>query len=408
MGQAWFHPVNPVLPVPGRTRCWAVSLALLPVLLGSLPTLEARPPQWVVSANENKLSLASGATLVVPEAPPDTVTFLDFQQFPPAVRHLTNLSNTVLGPPSNVAISPDGSLGVIADSIELDPGQPGQWRPQRRLHLLDLTGPEPRKVGEVTAGEQPSGLAFSRDGRRLLVANRAGGGVTGFIREGMSLRALPEVRFTHPTNEVSDVAVHPDGRLALAAVREGGHLQVLRLEPDRLVVEPRRISVYGRPYRVLFTPDGRLALTAGAGAGNGPDTDALTIIRVQDGAFQTVDFVPLGSGPESIELSPDGRHALGVLMNGSNLPPESPHRTEHGQLVLLERRGDTFVRRQVVPVGRIPEGACFTPDGRHVVVQCHPERRLWIFSLTRGRLKDTGVRIPVPGFPSGLGAGGGR
>lgn len=406
------NPVPPASgrPVPrlGRLCRLAGSLASLPLLLVAWSGLQARPPQWVVSANENKLSLASGVTQVVPGAAADTVTFLDFRQFPPVVRHHTNLSNTVLGPPSNVAVSPDGSLAVIADSIELDPGQPGKWRPQRRLHVLDLTGPEPRKTGEVTAGEQPSGLAFSRDGRLLLVANRAGGGVTAFAREGQALRFLEEFRFTHPTNEVSDVAISPDGRLALAAVREGGHLQVLRREGDRWVVEPRRISVYGRPYRVLFTPDGSLALTAGAGAGNGPDTDALTVIRVQGDTLKTTGFVPLGSGPESIEISPDGRHVLGVLMNGSNLPPESPYRTEQGQLVLLERQGDTFVRRQVMAVGRIPEGACFTSDGRHVVIQCHPERRLWILALNRGRLKDTGVRIEVPGFPSGLGAAAGR
>ncbi|MFM8360738.1 MAG: YncE family protein, partial [Verrucomicrobiota bacterium] len=231
---------------------------------------------------------------------------------------------------------------------------------------------------------------------------------TAYARDGMSLRRLAELRFTHPTNEVSDVALSPDGRLALAAVREGGHLQVLRFDGQQWGVEPRRISVYGRPYRVLFTPDGRLALTAGAGAGNAPDTDALTVIAVKGNTFRTTDFVALGSGPESIELSPDGRHALGVMMNGSNLPADSPHRTGQGQLVLLERTGDTFVRRQVLPVGRIPEGACFTPDGRHVVVQCHPERRLWILALHRGRLKDTGRRVDVPGFPSGLGAGGGR
>lgn len=402
-------PATPFRPGPGRPATgFRLALAALPLLLAAAAPPPARSPAWVISANENKLSLASGVTQVVPGAPADTVTFLDFRQFPPAVRHLTNLSNTVLGPPSNVAVSPDGTLAVLADSIELDPGQPGRWRPQRRLHLLDLTGPEPRRAGEVEAGEQPSGVAFSRDGRQVLVANRAGGGVTAFARAGLSLRRLAELRFTHPTNEVSDVAISPDGRLALAAVREAGHLQVLRFDGHQWVVEPRRISVYGRPYRVLFTPDGRLALTAGAGAGNGPDTDALTVIAVKGAALRTTDFIALGSGPESIELSPDGRHALGVMMNGSNLPPDSPHRTEQGQLVLLERTGDTFVRRQVMPVGRIPEGACFTPDGRHVVVQCHPERRLWILALHRGRLKDTGLRVDVPGFPSGLGAGGGR
>ncbi|MFM7099711.1 MAG: hypothetical protein ACKO3N_00895, partial [Verrucomicrobiota bacterium] len=147
------NPVPPLSPCPGRRRAvLRLALAALPVLLAAAARPPARPPAWVISANENKLNLASGVTQVVPGAPADTVTFLDFRQFPPAVRHLTHLSNTVLGPPSNVAVSPDGTLAVIADSIELDPAQPSGWRPQRRLHLLDLTGPEPRRTGEVEAG----------------------------------------------------------------------------------------------------------------------------------------------------------------------------------------------------------------------------------------------------------------
>jgi DNA-binding beta-propeller fold protein YncE len=377
---------------------------LLPacVWLACLPALLAARPRWVLSANENKLDLATGVTRVLSGAPPDTLTLLDCAVFPPRVTHLTNVANTVVGPPSNVALTPDGTLAVIADSLVLDTARTNGWRPARRLHVLDLTAPTPRVVGEAEAGEQPSGLSFTRDGRFLFVANRAAGSVSAFARVGFTLRPLNTVAFAPPAHEVSDVAVSPDGRTVLAAVREGGHLRELAFDGRELRATDRKVSVYGRPYRVGFTPDGQLALTAGAGFGNGPDQDALTVVDLAGPRPRATDFVPLGSGPESLELSPDGRLAVAVLMNGSNLAATDPLYRDHGQLVLLERRGRTFVRRQVLAIPRIPEGVCFTPDGRHVIVQAHPDRELRFYRVRRGRLTDTGERVAVPGMPSGL------
>jgi hypothetical protein len=106
--------------------------------------------------------------------------------------------------------------------------------------------------------------------------------------------------------------------------------------------------------------------------------------------------------PESIEISPDGKLLAAVVMNGSNLGPSNPNRTTHGALVLLARRGKAFRVVEELLIGRIPEGVAFTSDGKYLVVQCHPDRELWIFSVNRGRLKDTGQRIKVPGMPSSL------
>jgi len=71
-------------------------------------------------------------------------------------------------------------------------------------------------------------------------------------------------------------------------------------------------------------------------------------------------------------------------------------------LVLLARNGNTFRVTEEHWTGRIPEGVAFTSDGKYLVVQCHPDREIWIFSVKRGRLKDTGHRIKVPGMPSSL------
>lgn len=366
-----------------------------------VPGLSAATP-WVLSGNESKLDLSTGVTRVVAGEGSDSLTLLDFSTRSPRVLHLTNFPNTVLGPPSNIALTPDGQLALVADSVRLDPANPGKWVPNRSIHVLDLSSSPPRRLGDVEAGLQPSGLSIASDGSFALVANRAGGSVTRLNLHGRTVVPAETVAFTAATNEVSDVAISPDNRWALASVREAGHLRLLRCDGGTLRLQERKISAYGRPYRVVFTPDGRFALTAGQGSGNGVDTDALTVIRRTGDDFQAVDHVALGSGPESIEVSPDGRLVAAVLMNGSNLAPGTNGYSDHGQLVILSRRGERFVRTQVLPVGRIPEGVAFTPAGDRVIVQCHPDRELRLYPIRRGRVLETFERIAVPGFPSSL------
>jgi DNA-binding beta-propeller fold protein YncE len=359
----------------------------------------------MISGNENKIDLASGAAVVVPDAPPDSITLLDFSRFPPAVRHLENIPNSVIGPPSNIAILPDGGLALIADSLKLDSTAAAGWVPESVVHVLDLKSDPPRLTGRVTTGRQPSGMSITPDGKRALVANRADGTVSVLAIDGRSVRARETVEVCEPAESVSDVAIHPNGRLALASVQKGGYLAVLIIGPETVQATGRKVSVYGQPYRCVITPDGELALTAGQGFGNGLDRDALSVIDLRSDPIRTIDYVAVGAVPESIEISPDGRWVAAVTMEGSNLAADDPLRGEQGAVVLLERRGRTFERVQELPVGRIPEGVAFTPDGKHLVVQCHPDRELWLFEMRDGRLRDTGERIAVPGMPSSLRAG---
>jgi len=374
-------------------------------LLVPFALVQAAGPQWVLSANENKLDLATGSQRVFHDAPPDSLTLLDFAVFPPRTRHLTNISNTVLGPPSNVTFSPDGSFALVADSIVLDRSRTNGWSPARHIHVLDLRQDPPIITSTTDTGLQPSGISFHPDGLRLAAANRADGTVSSFTFANGQLRHVEVLRIADPTAEVSDVSCSPDGRWVVASINKASVLAVLRWDGDRLMDTQRRISVCGRPYRVRFTPDGRFVLTAGGGAGNGDDVDALSVVQVTGDSFRTTQYLPLASGPESFELSPDGKLGVAVLMNGSNTAPGGPLFKDHGLIVLFAREGDRWVHRQTLPTGRIPEGVVFTPDGRHVVVQCHPDRELRVYRVSGSRLKESPVRIPVPGMPSGMAAG---
>lgn len=387
--------------IPPTPAAVAAAIGILAALALPAPT-RAASRALVISGNENKIDLVSGAPRVVRDAPPDSISILDFSTFPPAVQHLTNVPNSVLGPPSNIAITPNGRLALVANSIRIEPTHQTNWLPEDFLHLLDLTTRPPRVVGRVAAGPQPSGISIRRDGALALVANRAGGSISVLDIDGASVRLRQTLPIAEPADSVSDVAISPDGRLVLASVQKAGYLAVLRLDGNTLTNTGHKLSACGQPYRCVITPDGALGLTAGMGAGNGLDHDALTVVDLKSEPPRTVDYVTLGAVPESIELDPGGQVLAAVLMNGSNFPPGDPKSSPHGELVLLRRGGGTFRVTERHRIGRIPEGVAFTSDGRYLVVQCHPDRELWVFAMKRGRARDTGHRVKVPGLPSGL------
>lgn len=367
--------------------------------------------KWVIVATENKLELGSGTPEVVPQAPPDVVTLMDYTSERTRVYHLTNVTSSVLSPPSNVAIHPSGQLALISDSIRLDVENPGRWYAQRRVHVLALSRELPRVIGEIQTGWQPSGIAFSRDGRLALIANRAGGSVTVLSVRPPHVQALDHVQFAEVDDEVTDVAIHPAGHWALACVRERGYLHVLTIREGEsgnpsfrfeVSATDRKVSVFGRPHQVRFTPNGQMALSIGSGWGNGGDADALTVIDASGPTPQTVDYIPLGSGPEGMDLNRDGSLCAVVLMNGSHLAPNDPFYQDHGLVVLLELTGQTYSRRQILKTAPIPTGVVFSPDGRHLLIASHGEKKLQMFPIRDQRIYDSGDHLELPGRPGGL------
>lgn len=413
----------------------------LAVFSGLLSTLTA-PAQLMISGNETKIELTSGAAALTPPgtgfgvtdsiyeqfirggAPfrtnpltgepvamtEDNLTILDFRLFPPLVTTIEKVSNTVIGPPSNIAITPDGTLALIGDSIRLAfPAIAGEpwYVPHDTIHLLDLEASPPRIIGQVKAGQQPSGISIAPDGRLALVANRAGGSVSVLRLAGKSVTHLGEVKVGEPATSASDVAIAPDGRLALVSLQEASLLTELKIDGEKVEPTGRKFSVYGQPYRVIITPDGRFAVTSGQGySTNGIDLDAVSVLDLKADPPRAVQHLTTGSGPESVEISPDGQLLAVVTMDGSNLGPGNPHRTDAGGLYLYRRTKHGFDFSQHLPTGRIPEGVAFTSDGKYLVVQCHPDRELRIYRVRGGKVKDTGERVKVPGFPSSLRAAG--
>lgn len=358
--------------------------------------------QILISGNENKIDLNPGTATVVKSPQPDSLSIIDFSSFPPEVRNIDNVSNSVLGPPSNIAISPDGKLALIADSVKIDAAGPAGYLPNNEIHLLDLAADPPQMIATVKVGAQPSGISISRDGKLALAVNRAAGTVSVLKIDGKSVSHLGEITVSDPLASASDVAISPDGKRALVSVQKTSILVELAIDGERVTTTGRQFAVYGQPYRVVISPDGKFAITAGAGFGSPTDRDAVSVIDLSADPAHTIQHLTTGSSPESLEISPDGNLIAVVTMDGSNLAESDAARTEHGGLHIYQLDEDGFKPSQSLETGRIPEGVAFTNDGKFLVVQCHPERELRIYSVKDGKVKDTGERIKVLGMPSSL------
>lgn len=365
---------------------------------------ETATAQLMISGNETKIDLHTGAARAIEPEQEDSISIIDFSTWPPEARHVEGIPNTVIGPPSNVALFADGRRALVANSLKMNPAaKPDPWEPATSLQLVDLEADPPRVIQTIAVGKQPSGLSFVPGKPLVLIANRAGGSVSVVRVTESSLELLQEVKVADSELSVSDVAVHPDGASALVSVQKGGFLAELKIEGEQVSNTGHQISVCGQPYRVVITPDGAMGLTAGQGhAANGVDIDAVTVVDLRERPYRAIDYVNVGSIVESIEISPDGQWLATALMAGSSFTEDDPRHREHGQMSILRREGMSFRLVQTLDVGRIPEGVAFTSDSKHLAIQCHPARSIWVFRMTGDGAVDTGHRIETPGFPSSL------
>jgi len=134
----------------------------------------------------------------------------------PRIRASLPLANSLLGPPTNLQITPNGRLGLVTNSVNsVQDGEAWKAAPDDKLHVIDLDAVPPKLIDTVTVGKQPSGLAISRKGDLALIANRAGKSVSVVSIEGTTVHAIAEVPVG---NEVAGVAITPDGKRAFAVM----------------------------------------------------------------------------------------------------------------------------------------------------------------------------------------------
>ncbi|HEX3756411.1 MAG TPA: YncE family protein [Rhizomicrobium sp.] len=310
------------------------------------------------------------------------------------------LSNSIQGPPTNLQITPNGSLGLVASSIIVSKVN-GQWqaRDDNRVHLIDLSGATPHPLGDLRVGKMPSGIAISRDGSLALVANYASKSVSVLRILGNTATPVAEVAVGDAVNAV---AITPDGTRAFVTKPLAAKIGVINLSGTRATYNLGDDVPAGfNPYNIAVTPDGIIAIAVNNTAhGN---SASLTVIDAVGPHPHSIDTVSLGDGPEGFAMAPDGRSAAVQLLHGGTSSHNDWTYHRNGGIVGLKIDGrKVTVRPGEIAMGSVPEGIAYSRDGRYLYAADFNDKLLHVIAVRGGRLRDTGRRLRLPGPPASM------
>ncbi len=379
----------------GAPRAFWLAVGL--VLVGLAAVGQA---QHLVIGLDNKIDIDDAGKQVPRPPGKDAVPIVDIHsREAPRIVGTLPLMNSLLGPPTNLAITPDDHVALVANSVEwVEDG--GTWKPapDNKLFVIDLQASPPTLVETVTVGKQPSGMAINKAGTLVLIANRADSSVTVATITGTQVKVINTITFP-AGDEVAAVAMTPDAKHALVARYKAHKLAVLDIDGETVTYNKQDLPAGLLPYNVQITPDGHLALvTAGTSDGH---VDAMPVYDMTATPWCVIDWVVVGDGPEGLTISPTGKLAVPVLINGSAAAKNAWY-YHKGALALLAIDGKKVTRVGEVEVGRLPESVAFSPEGTYLYIANDLDDDLWTFKVEGTTLTRVGQPLKLPGHPASM------
>ncbi|MFL5266764.1 MAG: lactonase family protein [Stellaceae bacterium] len=386
--------------------CAGIALAI-GVLTGVAPTPAAG--QVLIVGNDEKQGWDENAKAILREPGKDTLSVIDISKpEAPQITATIPLSNSVVGPPTNLAIHPSGEIAFVANSMmPVVEGWGHKLAPDDKIFMVNLKADPPKVIGTVTVGQQPSGMAISPKGDLALVANRGDGTISVLTIRGNDVLVVGTVPVGTAADQVSAVAITPDGKRALAVKSAANKVALLSIDGEKVTYDKRDLPAGVFPYNIVISPDGKLALTADNGAGGGSDgsVDTVSVIDLEANPPRIIDRVAIGDAPEGLAMSPKGDFAVAVELRGSNLPKTNPAYHGSGAVTALKIEGKKVTNVGSINVGALPEGVAFSPDGNYLYVANFIDQDLWVLRVDGSKLTDTVQRIKLPGHPASMRAG---
>src|SRR5215469_15822217 len=371
------------------------AVALVPLLIPF-----AAIAQIAVSANDGKAVLVDGTNKVPPNPAPDTVTIIDLGTSPPRVLAELQAPSSVVGPPQNVAITPDEAIALVSANMKLDPADTQKLVPDDRISVIDLKANPPAVMQTVEAGTSPAGISINRDGTLALVANRGDGTVSIFSITGKTLAAVGKVDFGNPKAGPSSVAFSPDGSMALVT-RDGDHkISILSINGTKVEDTKRTLTGGIRPYPVQISPKGGVGAVGNQGGGTG-DIDSINIIDLNGKAPRIVHTIDIGQIVEGLAFSTDGSYLAVTAQDGSNRASSHPFYNANGLLVVFKVDGTALTKVAELRVAKWDQGVAWSRDSKTLLVQSMAEHLLSIVNFDGQSLKAVG-EIKVSGGPEGI------
>jgi DNA-binding beta-propeller fold protein YncE len=381
-----------------KTLALALTLVLIPLVADA---------QLMIIGNDDKLAFDKTGKQIRRPPGKDSISIVDISS-PEAPKIVANLPlmNTIIGPPTNLAITPDQKLAIVANSMDWQKDG-DDWKPvpDNKLYVIDLTTSPPAHIATVDVGKQPSGLSINKAGNLALIANRADNSISVLSINGKEVKLIDTV----PMGEVvSHVVFTPDGKRALVAKFPGHRIGVLDVDGDKVTDSKHNMNVGLWPYNVDVTPDGSIALTADNGFAGGSDgnVDTVSVIDLESTPPRVIDRVVVGDAPEGLAISPKGNLAAATLLRGSNMAWNSWFYNRNGSVAILKIDGKKVTKIDDVEVRGLPQAIAWSPDGKYLFVGNFMDGDLSILRVEETkkglRVVNTGKSLKLPGQPASM------
>ncbi len=384
--------------------CYGAVAAVFVLALAS----GAARAQLMIVGNDEKITFGADGKSVPHEAGHDTLSVIDISK--PATLNIVAtipLDNSIVGPPTNLAITPSRDIALVANSVN-GVAKDGSFTTvsDDRLFVIDLKASPPAVIATLNLGKRPSGMAINAAGTLALVCNRDDGSISVLSIKGKEVKVIDTVSVGAVADSVSAVAITPDGKRALAAKAAANKIALLSIEGDKVSYDKRDLPTGIFPYNLAVAPNGKIAITVDNGAGGGSDgnVDTASVIDLEANPARVIDHVTIGDAPEGLAISPKGNLAVAILLQGSNQAKDSWFYHPGGAVVALKIDGKKVTKVGEVQVGGLPEGVAFSPKGDYLYVGNFIEGDMSVLKVSGTKLSIVG-RVKLPGHPASMRSG---
>ena len=337
------------------------------------------------------------------------------------------VSNSVTGPPSSVAVSPDGRYAVVIET--LGPRPAGQVAPLlknlpagKAITVIDLANPDqPKQVQCIDGPNDPQSVEFNADGSLLAIACRpivddqSPLVIYRFIGGKLTNHVEPVIPGWGAGDQLQGAVFHPKQDALVLLNASKATLFFVKITPGS---EPIRVSAWGKPVLVeqepckaQFTPDGRFLIVNTLSALRG----SVWSVRLAIDSTVTHEIVSRGLAgvySEGLTISPNGQWVVTANLEQSFYPLDSPKQGFFSSLSLLHLDPELGLLERVGDFpfsGILAESVVFDNSSRFLAVSTFdhynkqkPSGSIDIWRLTgdyfdpkRRELVKTSYSVPV-------------
>ena len=256
-------------------------------------------------------------------------------------------------------------------------------------------------LGRVPTGQQPHELVVSTDGTFAFASNYGTGPMPGRTISMIDIAAQKELRRidVSPLSRPHGLAF-ANGKLYFTAEADK---KIARYDPATGKIDWQFETGQATTHMVLPTKDARTIFTSNIGG------DSVSAIQQDANGAWTQTVIPVGKGPEGIDLSPNGREVWSAhsrdggvsiidvaskkVVQTINLGTKRSNRIkltpdgkfalvsdlDAGELVVLDAPARKEITR--IPLGKMPEGILMPPTGGLAYVAVNGDNFIAVIDL---------------------------